>query len=750
MKQFSFLSQFSLLFSIFFSAALARKVKFSVVGFGSSVKVQIGSEKYSLTKLNKHVPLYQSTISVDDSEISYKYIVDDISEDFTRTLDEDETTTHNEFFGRKYTVKKLPQFPTVYKWNKSVGKGELFDDSYIPTVHISGDRSEKLFTTSKASADYIEKIDFILKDSVYSFKNIPCYPKNKIWNKMQFKVNLNNNGIEGRYVLKFRDNNEDPTFMRQDLYGDIMNALGYPAIQSIKTRVYVNGRAVGYYILQEEAASESFARAAFHGDGRGNYKITDVSDLGYSFDCSTGADFYYTGNDFYAFKVTNEDRYDRSSIKKLAKAFESLDINSSSAIKEFEKKWFDIDTFFKGIAMEYLTAHWDSYWFYSTNFAVYSDPTESSSSNYKFYFICQDWDGTFGLNAGSKYLRFKDYINHSYKDYVGVSWGIDEYDAPHRYAIDKLLKNSTLKARFEDILKTIVTKVFNPKVIGERLDALVERHREEIKWNYDTINKHPIRLGTASDKRYNYWTMDDFERNINKSAGHGASYGIKEFVYLRAKAVAKEFGLKIDLGDGSYTSPSNGGSDTPVSKDGRCGAEFGKCPNNECCSQYGYCGSTYEYCDDGCQSEFGRCKSSGKVTTTTRKTTTTTRRTTTTTKSSSSTGIPVSTNGKCGASYGMCPNSRCCSKYGYCGTSSQHCNDGCQPLYGKCNGGNNSPTKTSTKKTSTVKYPTSTNDRCGPNNGICPNGKCCSQYGYCGKTSDYCGTGCQKTFGRCN
>eukprot|EP00833_Pecoramyces_ruminatium_P011865 jgi/Orpsp1_1/1185897/evm.model.c7180000095906.1 len=104
------------------------------------------------------------------TDLTYKYIVDDISEDFTRTLDEDETTTHNEFFGRKYTVKKLPQFPTVYKWNKSVGKGELFDDSYIPTVHISGDRSEKLFTTSKASADYIEKIDFILKDSVYSFK----------------------------------------------------------------------------------------------------------------------------------------------------------------------------------------------------------------------------------------------------------------------------------------------------------------------------------------------------------------------------------------------------------------------------------------------------------------------------------------------------------------------------------------------------------------------------------------------------
>ncbi|RWW30623.1 hypothetical protein GW17_00004803 [Ensete ventricosum] len=26
---------------------------------------------------------------------------------------------------------------------------------------------------------------------------------------------------------------------------------------------------------------------------------------------------------------------------------------------------------------------------------------------------------------------------------------------------------------------------------------------------------------------------------------------------------------------------------------------------------------------------------------------------------------------------------------------------------------------------------------------LCPDGQCCSQYGYCGTTSDYCGSGCQ-------
>ncbi|ORX78632.1 glycoside hydrolase/deacetylase, partial [Anaeromyces robustus] len=43
------------------------------------------------------------------------------------------------------------------------------------------------------------------------------------------------------------------------------------------------------------------------------------------------------------------------------------------------------------------------------------------------------------------------------------------------------------------------------------------------------------------------------------------------------------------------------------SKDGQCGKDHGVCPNSECCSKYGWCGSTDEYCGAGCQSEFGTC-----------------------------------------------------------------------------------------------------------------------------------------------
>ncbi|ORX75705.1 hypothetical protein BCR32DRAFT_284928 [Anaeromyces robustus] len=74
-------------------------------------------------------------------------------------------------------------------------------------------------------------------------------------------------------------------------------------------------------------------------------------------------------------------------------------------------------------------------------------------------------------------------------------------------------------------------------------------------------------------------------------------------------------------------------------KDGKCGNGYGKCNPEECCSKYGYCGKTAEYCsaEKECQSQYGDCK--------------------------------------CGKKFGNCPGGQCCSKLGFCGTTVDHCSD---------------------------------------------------------------------------
>ncbi|KAF1359138.1 glycoside hydrolase/deacetylase, partial [Lizonia empirigonia] len=93
----------------------------------------------------------------------------------------------------------------------------------------------------------------------------------------------------------------------------------------------------------------------------------------------------------------------------------------------------------------------------------------------------------------------------------------------------------------------------------------------------------------------------------------------------------------------------------------------------------------------------------------------------------------------------ICKTGQCCSKYGNCGTTTDYCSATvCQSAFGKCDApagrGSVSPDGT-----------------CGDigkgnNTGyICKTGQCCSKYGNCGTTSDYCvaSQGCQSAFGLC-
>jgi peptidoglycan/xylan/chitin deacetylase (PgdA/CDA1 family) len=119
---------------------------------------------------------------------------------------------------------------------------------------------------------------------------------------------------------------------------------------------------------------------------------------------------------------------------------------------------------------------------------------------------------------------------------------------------------------------------------------------------------------------------------------------------------------------GSSPSPQPGGGS--VSTDGSCGGSGGKtCANSvfgNCCSQYGWCGSSGDHCGTGCNASFGNCSGGG-----------------------SAPAKPVSTDGTCGSQGGKtCRGSafgNCCSLYGWCGSSADHCGSGCDATSGTCN-----------------------------------------------------------------
>jgi hypothetical protein len=101
----------------------------------------------------------------------------------------------------------------------------------------------------------------------------------------------------------------------------------------------------------------------------------------------------------------------------------------------------------------------------------------------------------------------------------------------------------------------------------------------------------------------------------------------------------------------------------------------------------------------------------------------------------------ISPDGTCGGTKKyQCKGStfgECCSASGFCGSTTGHCQAGCQITFGNC-----------------TNPPLSLDGTCGGTNKYqCKGsgfGDCCSSSGYCGSTNAHCTAGCQVSFGSCN
>ncbi|OAL50083.1 hypothetical protein IQ07DRAFT_587761 [Pyrenochaeta sp. DS3sAY3a] len=198
---------------------------------------------------------------------------------------------------------------------------------------------------------------------------------------------------------------------------------------------------------------------------------------------------------------------------------------------------------------------------------------------------------------------------------------------------------------------------------------------------------------------------------------------------------------------------------------GNCGPDNGnaKCASNECCSQYGWCGTTKDHCDlPTCLKPFSGsnsiCKPSG-ATPTTLKTSAT--KPATSPATTFPTSVPVID--VCGHAQGgvTCPGAgtngyfyRCCSSAGHCGPKNDiqdqaiYCGDGCQAGFGKCDNMAAPP-----EPAQQPQGEAGAGETCGPIvNRKCGGGLCCSGSNFCGTGEDFCGAAnwCQSKWGKCN
>eukprot|EP00833_Pecoramyces_ruminatium_P009146 jgi/Orpsp1_1/1183178/evm.model.c7180000084189.3 len=232
----------------------------------------------------------------------------------------------------------------------------------------------------------------------------------------------------------------------------------------------------------------------------------------------------------------------------MTEKLEQLNIFDDNAVKDFDDNDLDLDTLFRALALEYLAGHWDSYWGLTTNFITYHP--NGDSGNYKFYFIDQDFDQTWGVGMYEG-LDPQNYPNKQYTTLVGLNnWkqiSLNEFDTDTRIIINRFLgcdgqANCSTKNLFENHLKSIVQHIFNPVAIKRKTDGYKDRLMEEMQWDTGLTRLH---VGTQQQYQF---TMTDFQEGINTGNYMGSKFfwGILDWTEAICNTVCNQFQIEYD------------------------------------------------------------------------------------------------------------------------------------------------------------------------------------------------------------
>jgi len=177
------------------------------------------------------------------------------------------------------------------------------------------------------------------------------------------------------------------------------------------------------------------------------------------------------------------------------------------------------------------------------------------------------------------------------------------------------------------------------------------------EWLRKSVNK---KYGPKVDKYDGtyHWTQNQFDALCSFAYNIGSIDGLVSRGKLAKSKIPSEMKLYVKAGGKRlqglvnrrnkevelFNRGGSSGSSGSTGSNKRCGSGYGRCSSGECCSKWGYCGKTAEYCSNsqGCQLAYGDCK--------------------------------------CGSGYGKCAAGSCCSKWGFCGKTAEYCSNsqGCQ------------------------------------------------------------------------
>jgi len=589
-----------LLLSIALSVANA-KVTFKVIAVDGTPSVVINNKKYSMTLLE--YPVYQATVNV-NTPVNYHYALKTDSkteeESFTRKATTSETL--NEFYGRSITVKKHPLLPKIYEAPSTVKQSKLYDDTHVSTLIINASASDiKKLHNNPAKEGLKVKVEVIYVNpyTIKKFSNAKLAISGQSTvhaKKLSYKISGlktdESKELYGRASIKLRAEHMDPSFLRDKIYGDILNTLGVPTIQNKFTRLYINKQPIGLFDMTDDIDSKHFLKNVFNGGEK--FTVDNaVFKADYYPDGGCWGDLGYYGKssrmyDIYYYKGDKEDYDNEDMVNDILVPFLS-DVNKYPSTGKLN---FDIKSFLKQMAVEYAAGGMDNYWLRPGNYYIFKDMKKNQWS-----FIDCDFHYSLGLSGNNNADKLLTYTIKNYPKY-------NTKITTSRPLLDNIRKIKSNETYFMNVFKNLVKYSFNINALGPRIDSLASLIREDVYW--DLKLPRVSGLKNASDNGYTSKHFEAQVKNTSISSSTHELFPLKYWIIKRSQMIASQLGVSV--------------------------------PSSLVKSSLGNYSNVYDSVKD---------KSSDSKKTT--KKTTTSKKTTTTKKSSTATNISVSKDGKCGA-----------------------------------------------------------------------------------------------------
>ncbi|KAF9103713.1 hypothetical protein BGX27_010406, partial [Mortierella sp. AM989] len=565
MKTYQFFSILS------FTSIAFADVTYNVVGYPDSITESFGvlieGKVTRLSTSNVTFPLWSTMIPMTTTSSSYKFVkLSDNGtiiheESFLRAFQSSipnsrsdnndnkgvaSTTTPNEFFERQMTWSQLPNVPQVYE-DVRPRASAAFDETQIATIHVNTDPvkfsamvADPWGHTEPISADF----RFINSHLVHNVMGISMKISGKSsrnFRKQSFTFifdSMKNQAFFERPSIKLCAEGYDPTMIREKLYIDILNSIGVRTQQSAWTRLYVNNKPYGFYLMVDEIDVSFLRETMHHGDSQpstlGSFyqmaspKIDIQADLQYI--GSSPADYpeeVYTNINL----GSNPPDAPMTQLLRFMKDLEDYDSREPNGTVYWKNR-LDLEGFLRNMALEFLGGSWDGYWWVGSNYFLYFNPTLADSTSVdegKWQWIPTDFDSTFGNGRPTD-------VQTTYQEYAPR---LVKHD--HPLVTKLILENNDINTRFEQMLLEIVRGVFNPAAIFPRIDMYEKMIAMDVEWDR-SIDRSQVE---GKDLQY---TIKDFHDSIVTEVT-GVNIGIKPWIEQRAKNIPNQ--VLTPLQDGS-------------------------------------------------------------------------------------------------------------------------------------------------------------------------------------------------------